>query len=128
MFGVNDFDKTLPGPYEWDLKRLLASVMLAADSLGIGADDACSIVRRSARRYRQTHRDLTRLGYLDPWYPYVDVAAWRQGGNTCPCGSSSRPSPSRPSTTTTAASLIRGKANKGTGERCPCALRDGRDP
>ncbi|MEA5443325.1 DUF2252 domain-containing protein [Cyanobium gracile] len=79
VFGVNDFDETLPGPYEWDLKRLLASVMLAADSLGIAADDARSIVRRSARRYRQAHRDLLGLGYLDLWYHRVDVAAYREG-------------------------------------------------
>ncbi|MCP9860213.1 MULTISPECIES: DUF2252 domain-containing protein [unclassified Cyanobium] len=79
VFGVNDFDETLPGPYEWDLKRLLGSVRLAADSLGIAADDARSIVRQSARRYRQTNRDFIQLGYLDLWYYRVDVAAYREG-------------------------------------------------
>lgn len=79
VFGVNDFDETLPGPYEWDLKRLLGSVRLAADSLGIAADDARSIVRQSARRYRQTNRDFIQLGYLDLWYHRVDVAAYREG-------------------------------------------------
>lgn len=51
VFGVNDFDETLPGPYEWDLKRVLASVMLAAECLRIAADEARAIVRQCARRY-----------------------------------------------------------------------------
>ncbi len=79
VFGLTDFDETLPGPYEWDLKRLAASVMLAAESLGLERDDARSIVRRSARRYRHTISDLIQLGYLDLWYHRVDVAAYREG-------------------------------------------------
>ncbi len=79
VFGLTDFDETLPGPYEWDLKRLATSVVLAADRLRLSGDEARALARQCARHYRQTIRELNGLGYLDLWYHRVDVAAYREG-------------------------------------------------
>jgi uncharacterized protein (DUF2252 family) len=73
VFDVNDFDETLPGPWEWDVKRLAASVVLAARNLGIAGALAAQIVRGSVRAYRERMAELGRMGPLDVWYDRVDV-------------------------------------------------------
>jgi uncharacterized protein (DUF2252 family) len=73
VFDVNDFDETLPGPWEWDVKRLAASVVLAARNLGIDGAPATQMARGSARAYRERMAELGRMGPLDVWYDRVDV-------------------------------------------------------
>jgi len=75
VFDVNDFDETLPGPWEWDVKRLAASVVLAARNLQIGDRQASKVVRRTVRSYRERMAELGVMGPLDVWYDRVDVAA-----------------------------------------------------
>ena len=73
VFDINDFDETLPGPWEWDLKRLAASVVLAARSLGLDAQLQRSIVEGSVREYATYLCELAELSTLDVWYAGVDA-------------------------------------------------------
>src|SRR5208337_2633089 len=73
MFDVNDFDETLPGPWEWDLKRLAASCVVAGRSHGIRERDCDDAARAAARSYRQRMREYSGMHLLDTWYSHVDV-------------------------------------------------------
>ena len=68
VFGINDFDETLPGAWEWDLKRLAASAVVAGRFLG-GDKVVCEESARAAvRSYRKRMREYARMGHLDVWY------------------------------------------------------------
>jgi len=72
IFGINDFDETLPGPWEWDLKRLAASVVVAGRFLG-GDREACEASARAVvRSYRKRMRRYAELGHLAVWYSRID--------------------------------------------------------
>lgn len=73
VFDVNDFDETLPAPWEWDIKRLAVSVALAARNLQITGQACQASVIDSVRAYREGMRALARLGPLDVWYDRIDV-------------------------------------------------------
>lgn len=73
VFDVNDFDETLPGPFEWDVKRLAASVAVAARDNGCDDERAASAVEAAARGYRETMRQLAGTDSLTVWYELVDV-------------------------------------------------------
>ena len=75
VFDVNDFDETLPGPWEWDLKRLAASIVLAGSDRQIKGPEAGQVVQRAVRAYRERMAELGTMGPLDVWYDRVDVAA-----------------------------------------------------
>jgi uncharacterized protein (DUF2252 family) len=68
VFDINDFDETLPGPWEWDVKRLVASVAIAAQENGFGREERERIVRTCARAYRNRMRTLATMRELDVWY------------------------------------------------------------
>src|ERR1700727_1451970 len=72
VFDVNDFDETLPGPWEWDVKRLAASLEVAARGNGFPAKQRRGIVAASVARYRQAMRDFAGKNNLDVWYAHVD--------------------------------------------------------
>ena len=72
-FDINDFDETLPAPWEWDVKRLVVSVQVAADSIGMDVTQTADSVARTVRAYRERMRDLAELGPLDVWYDRIDV-------------------------------------------------------
>ena len=74
-FDVNDFDETLPGPWEWDVKRLAVSVLLAARNLQIEDQQAATVAGRAVRAYRDRMAELGTMAPLDVWYDRVDVAA-----------------------------------------------------
>ena len=74
VFDLNDFDETLPGPWEWDVKRLVASFSLAGRDRGCSGDRAARIVLAAAREYRETMRRLARDGQ-----PRILVPAARRG-------------------------------------------------
>jgi uncharacterized protein (DUF2252 family) len=67
-FDLGDFDETLPGPWEWDLKRLAASLAVAGRERGVQRDRRTDAVRATAREYRDGMRDFARMGTLDVWY------------------------------------------------------------
>ncbi|HUD68659.1 MAG TPA: DUF2252 domain-containing protein [Acidimicrobiales bacterium] len=73
VFDINDFDETHPGPFEWDLKRLAASVAVAGDCLNLtrGAQERAAI--GSVRVYREAMRRFARASTLDVWYAHLDV-------------------------------------------------------
>ena len=77
VFDVNDFDETLPAPWEWDVKRLAASLEVAARENGFSDKDRRKIVLASAARYRQVMRTLSGEGNLDVWYTQVDIDEFR---------------------------------------------------
>jgi uncharacterized protein (DUF2252 family) len=68
VFDSNDFDETLPGPWEWDVKRLAASVVIAARSNGFTAAEARTAVRASVRAYREKIAAYSGMRLLDIWY------------------------------------------------------------
>jgi len=72
VFDVNDFDETLPGPFEWDVKRLVASIVLASRDRGFKRKEARVAVRAALQAYRNTIAELAQLGTLDIWYTKVD--------------------------------------------------------
>ena len=68
MFDINDFDETLSGPWEWDVKRLAASLVIAGRANGFSARQRASVVRAAVRSYRERMRAFAGLGNLDVWY------------------------------------------------------------
>jgi uncharacterized protein (DUF2252 family) len=75
VFDINDFDETLTGPWEWDVKRLAVSVLLAGRNLQIEDQQATAVAGRAVRAYRDRMAELGAMGPLDVWYDRVDVAA-----------------------------------------------------
>jgi uncharacterized protein (DUF2252 family) len=73
IFDINDFDETLPGPWEWDVKRLAASFEIMGRDRGFRPADRRSIVMTAAREYRRRMRRSARLGTLAVWYDDLDV-------------------------------------------------------
>jgi uncharacterized protein (DUF2252 family) len=67
VFDLNDFDETFPGPWEWDLKRLGASVEVATRDAGLGARDRRGAVIAAGRAYRKAMRDFAEMRNLDVW-------------------------------------------------------------
>ena len=73
MFDINDFDETLPGPWEWDVKRLAASMVIAARENGFTGRERAAIVRATVRSYRERMRGFAAMGNLDVWYARVEA-------------------------------------------------------
>ena len=73
VFDVNDFDETLEGPWEWDVKRLAASVVLACRQNGFSAQESKQAVLRSMQRYREMMQQFALMNHLDVWYYHLDL-------------------------------------------------------
>ncbi|MFM7617940.1 MAG: DUF2252 domain-containing protein [Actinomycetes bacterium] len=73
VFDLNDFDETLPGPWEWDVKRLAASFEIAGRSNAYPPGVVGTAVLEVGRAYRETMAVLTRLSTLEEWYFHVDI-------------------------------------------------------
>src|SRR2546423_4305055 len=78
VFDVNDFDETLPGPWEWDIKRLAASVVVAGRTNGFCADTNGQAVLRCVREYRERMWESAALPSLDVWYSRLDPTSVRR--------------------------------------------------
>jgi uncharacterized protein (DUF2252 family) len=78
VFDVNDFDETLPGPWEWDIKRLAASAEVASRDSGFGRKQRRQIAVAAVARYRRTMRRLAGLGELDAWQSSAEVEQLRE--------------------------------------------------
>jgi uncharacterized protein (DUF2252 family) len=74
IFGPNDFDETLPGPWEWDVKRLAASAEIAGRDDGLPADRRRWIVTDCVREYREGMRAFARESHLDVWYERINAS------------------------------------------------------
>ncbi|MEU2729776.1 DUF2252 domain-containing protein [Streptomyces griseoviridis] len=68
LFDINDFDETLPGPWEWDVKRLAASLVIAGRENGFSRAERATIVRAAVRFYRERMREYAAMRHLDVWY------------------------------------------------------------
>jgi uncharacterized protein (DUF2252 family) len=73
MFDVNDFDETLPGPWEWDVKRLSASMLIAARDNGFPVKDQERIVLETVEEYRTAMAGFAAMKNLDVWYAHLDI-------------------------------------------------------
>jgi uncharacterized protein (DUF2252 family) len=73
VFDINDFDETLPGPWEWDVKRLAASLEIAARDNGIAASKRRQIVLAAVASYRRAMRDFAGQTNLAVWYSHVEI-------------------------------------------------------
>src|SRR3984885_7658337 len=73
VFDVNDFDETLPAPFEWDIKRLAASLAVAARDNGFSDQDAKTAARRCANSYRVEMAQYAKMRFLNVWSPRIDV-------------------------------------------------------
>ena len=73
VFDVNDFDETLPGPFEWDIKRLAASLSVAGRDNGFAAKDRRQIVLAAAEAYRTAMREFAQQHVMDVWYAHLNV-------------------------------------------------------
>ena len=79
IFDINDFDETLPGPWEWDVKRLVASVALAARSNGLSDSQGRDCAVNCARSYREHMRDFSKMDPLRTWYQETKAADFVKG-------------------------------------------------
>ncbi|HEX5714316.1 MAG TPA: DUF2252 domain-containing protein [Solirubrobacterales bacterium] len=75
VFDLNDFDESLPGPWEWDLKRLAASFAIAGRENGFGRKEREGATLTAARAYREALREFAGQGNLEVWYARLDVEA-----------------------------------------------------
>ncbi len=72
MFDLNDFDETLPGPFEYDVKRMAASFTIAARNNGFSKADARAATQASVTAYREAMADFAQLPTMDIWYAHLD--------------------------------------------------------
>ena len=75
VFDINDFDETFPGTWEWDVKRLGASLILAARDRSFSKSTADEVVRAAAASYRERMSQFAEMKVLDTWYAQVTFDA-----------------------------------------------------
>ena len=73
VFDVNDFDETLPGSFEWDVKRLAASLAVAGRNNAYTAKETRKIVLASVAGYRTAMRDFAKQSMMAVWYAHLDI-------------------------------------------------------
>ena len=73
LFDINDFDETLPGPWEWDVKRLTASFAVAGRENGFRESDRRTVVLAAVAGYREAMRDFAAMRNVDVWYAHIDI-------------------------------------------------------
>ena len=71
LFDLNDFDETLPGPFEYDVKRLAASFTIAARNNGLPKSDVRAITTEVVKAYRESMAGFAAMGTMDVWYAHV---------------------------------------------------------
>ncbi len=78
VFDLNDFDETLPGPWEWDVKRLAASIVVAGRTMGFTREMNRQAVMGCIRSYRENMWKYGEMGHIDVWYARIDPESIRQ--------------------------------------------------
>ena len=73
VFDINDLDETLPAPWEWDLKRLTASIVIAGRHLDLSESESARAAMRTVRSYREHMADYAFMKALDVWYEKIDL-------------------------------------------------------
>jgi uncharacterized protein (DUF2252 family) len=82
VFDINDFDETLPAPWEWDVKRLAASFVVSAQDNKIENETARLIAKACVQSYRENLRKYSKMTPLDLWYKQLDLAKFAQNAPT----------------------------------------------
>ena len=90
VFDLNDFDETVPGPWEWDVKRLAASLQVAARQNEYTTAEARAIVLAGVGTYRKAMSQFANMSNLDVWYSKIEVEETAAAG---PHRASTRPGP-----------------------------------
>src|SRR5262249_29489185 len=75
VFDLNDFDETLPGPWEWDVKRLAGSILVAARDNGFSAGEQDQAVLDTVEQYRTAMASFAAMKNLDVWYSHLEIEA-----------------------------------------------------
>jgi len=88
VFDINDFDETAPGPFEWDVKRLAASIAIAGRDNGFGREDRSKAVRAAVEEYRTSMAEFASMTNLEVWYTSLDVDMWLQQARSAVSGKS----------------------------------------
>ena len=73
VFDINDFDETLPGPWEWDMKRLITSIEICGRHRGFSENDRTEAVLAAARIYRRAMLRFSETGNMSMWYEHIDL-------------------------------------------------------
>ena len=74
IFDINDFDETVRGPWEWDLKRLAASIVLGGESVGFGRKECLKYAFNAVQSYKETMKETTKINTLDLWYKKIKIS------------------------------------------------------
>ena len=82
LFDINDFDETLPAPWEWDVKRLAASINLASRELGLSEARCEDVVQTMARSYREHMREYAHMRALEVRYSHMDAEVFVEEATT----------------------------------------------
>ena len=72
LFDLNDFDETLPGPFEWDVKRMAASFTIAARNNGFSKADTRAATLAAVTAYREAMASFAQMGTMEVWYAHMD--------------------------------------------------------
>ncbi len=89
LFDLNDFDETLPGPFEWDVKRMAASFTIAARNNGFTTQETAEVTLASVRAYRAAMAEFAQMGTMELWYTHMsedDLTAAMAKLTTTPTG------------------------------------------
>jgi uncharacterized protein (DUF2252 family) len=71
IFGINDFDETLPAPWEWDVKRLAASCVIAGQHNGFSKAESREMAMRCVKGYREHMNDFAQMSVMERWYQHI---------------------------------------------------------
>ena len=82
LFDINDFDETLQAPWEWDVKRLAASVVLASRELGLSESRCTDAVHAMGASYREHMREYAQMRALEVWYSHMDAEVFIDDAKT----------------------------------------------
>jgi len=82
LFDINDFDETLQAPWEWDIERLAASIVLASRELGLGGGSCDDAVLTMAQSYREHMREYAQMRLLEVWYSHMDAEVFVEEART----------------------------------------------
>ena len=101
VFGLNDFDETMPGPWEWDVKRLVTSFVVAGRDVRLDDKQSLDVAAAAVRAYRERLWEFADMSPLEIWYDRIDLATEledairRWAGRTSRASSNSAQEPTR---------------------------------
>ena len=124
MFDLNDFDETLPGPFEWDVKRMAASFTIAARNNGLTPAEAREATLSSVRTYRQAMAQFAEMRTMDLWYTHMSEDDLREAlGKITALGDGGKAAKGKPSKGAKATKGAKAKSGKGISAEDEAAVK-----